>query len=252
MNAALIPTVIVDDDLSSINILLDHISEIPILRLPKIFTEPIEALTSLAHEKEGHLIFLDINMPGVSGITLAENLKYTSHKIIFTTCFPEYALQAIKVRAKEYLLKPFDLQELVTAVIIVINESYNKTQNHPLSNLLIFRTEKEPGKLIAIPKDDIVYVQGSNNHVHIYTNDDDYSVYLTLKELKDRLKNDSQFYRVHKSFMLNSNYLKNINGNKINLGKYDVLMSEQYKADFITDVKRILITSSRPRSSHTF
>jgi len=242
----IIPCIIVDNDASAIDIITDHISEIPRLKLNKTFTKPAVALTEIPLEKQRQLIFMDIDMPKLSGIDVAEGLKDLPHNIIFTTSYPEYAIEAFKVRAKHYLLKPFNLQEFARVVNDVIKEYYSVSKLERADHeAFYFRADGERSELTKVLKSDIVYFQGSNNHVHIYTPTEDFSVYMTMKEMEDKILENSRYYRVHKSYIVNTDFVKKITGNKINLGKYDVLMASHYKKDFIAYVERNLLRSKR-------
>jgi len=242
----IIPCIIVDDDSSAIDIIKEHLSEIPRLSLNKTFTRPAAALTEISLEEDSQLIFMDIDMPKITGISLAESLRGQDHNIIFTTSYPEYALEAFKVRARHYLLKPFDFVEFVTVVNEVIRECYSGWNlERENKDAFFLRTDSERSKLIKVLKSEIMYLQGSNNHVHIYTPTENFSVYLTIKEMEDKLKNNSRFFRIHKSYIVNIEFIKKIIGNKIDLGKYEVLMASHYKKDFIAYVERNLLRSKR-------
>jgi len=230
---------IVDDDQYAISILEKHITEIPELTVHRTFTRPVEALGAINSYQDNHLIFMDIDMPGMSGMRLAENLRNTSHNIIFTTSYQEYALDAIKVRAKHYLLKPFGLDDLAEVVNIVIRECYDhKNYDSEDDTAFFFRTDKEPGKLKRVEKGEIMYIQGANHHIHIYTPTENFSVYMPLGVIEKLLGKNREFYRVHKSYLLNADHVKNIEGNKISLGKYEVLMTSSFKKDFVSYVER--------------
>lgn len=238
--------IIVDDDISACNMLQNHLTHIPRLELRRVFTKPVEALMTIDNCPDTHLIFMDIDMPGMSGMKLAESLKNKDHNIIFTTSHSEFALDAIKVRAKHFLLKPYGLDDLAEVVNVVIRECYDfKNLDSEDEHTFFFKTDKEPGKLKKVDKDDIIYIQGSNHHVHIYTPTENFSTYMTLKEMDEKLKKKRQFYRVHKSYILNIDYIKNIEGNKINLGKYEVMMTASFKNDFISYVERNTIKTNR-------
>jgi len=241
-----ISCIFIDDELTAINILKDFASEMPRLKVHRTFTNPVEALSEISGEPDRKLIFMDIDMPAMTGLRLADNLKNSPHKIIFTTSHAEHAIAAFKVRAKHYLLKPFNIGDFAEVVNAVISEYYD-SQSLVRGNQKAFflRTNGERGKLIKVLKKDIIYLQGSNNHVHIYTPDNDYSVYMTMKEMEELLSGDQYFYRVHKSYMINTQFVREINGHRIDLGKYEVLMTPQYKQAFIDDVSKGILTSKR-------
>jgi len=242
----LIPCIIIDDDLSAIGILKEFISEFPRLNLEKTYTKPVAALNDISLLQESHLIFMDIDMPNLSGIGLADNLKDQHHNIIFTTCYPQYAIGAFKVRAKHYLLKPFNLAEFARVVNDVLKECYaSHTFEKESRDAFFFRASDDKGRVIKVLKKDVMFLQGSNNHVHLYTDVEDYSIYLTIKEMQEKLKHNPTFYRVHKSYIINSDFVKKIEGNKIDLGKYEVLMASHYKAAFSSYVEQNFLSTKR-------
>lgn len=242
----LISCIIIDDDPTAIRILEHHIAEIPRLKINRTYTKPVEALSDISREPNKQLIFMDIDMPSMSGIRLADNLKHKCHNIIFTTSYPEYALEAFKVRAKHYLLKPFNIGDFAEVVNEVVTEYYD-AQNvvSETDKAFFLRTNGERGRLTKILKAEIIYLQGSNNHVHIYTINNNYPVYMTIKEMEERLNENKHFYRVHKSYMINTAFVKEINGHKVDLGKYEVIMSPQYKTAFMEYVGQHILTSKR-------
>lgn len=241
-----ISCIIIDDDPTAVEILKDHISAMPRLKIEQIYTKPIEALNNISQCNCKYLIFMDIDMPAMSGIKLANSLKHRSHNIIFTTSYPDYALEAFKVRAKHYLLKSFNISDFAEVVNEVITEYYDSQHLESENDLAFFlRTNGERGKLTKVLKADMIYLQGSNNHVHIYTSDHNYSVYMTIKEMEEKLSDNKQFYRVHKSYIINTRFVKEINGHKIDLGKYQVLMTPQYKEAFMEYVNRNILISKR-------
>jgi len=243
-----ISCIIIDDDPTAINILQDHIAEMPRLKVHRVYTKPIEALNEISAESDKQLIFLDIDMPAMSGLRLADNLKHKSHNIVFTTSYPEFALDAFKVRAKHYLLKPFDIADFAVVVNEVLSECYDAQRIvNENEDAFFLRTNGERGRLTKVLKKDIIYLQGSNNHVHIYTPTNDYSVYMTIKEMEEKLQQNERFYRVHKSYIINTSFVREINGHKIDLGKYEVLMSPQYKEAFMHYIEDQILISKRLR-----
>ncbi|MFD2584575.1 LytR/AlgR family response regulator transcription factor [Pedobacter vanadiisoli] len=243
-----ISCIIIDDDPTAINILQDHIAEMPRLKIHRTFTKPVEALSEISAESNKQLIFLDIDMPAISGLRLADILKPKSHNIIFTTSYPEFALDAFKVRAKHYLLKPFNIGDFAEVVNEVLSEYYDaQSLVRENEEAFFLRTNGERGRLTKVLKKDIIYLQGSNNHVHIYTPTNDYSVYMTIKEMEEKLRENEHFYRVHKSYMINTSFVKEINGHKIDLGKYEVLMTPQYKEAFMNYIESQTLISKRLR-----
>jgi len=167
------------------------------------------------------VIFLDINMPGENGFQFLDSLKSQNFKIIFVTAYNEYALQAIKASAVDYLLKPVNIDELQEAVEKVRRSLTNPAaleQNQALLEHLLETVKKRsPPKKIALPQlgsitfievDDIVSLQADSNYTIIHMKDmQKLVISKTLKDFEDLL-DESQFARIHKSYIVNLKYIK--------------------------------------------
>ena len=241
-----IPIIIVDDEIGAINTLTDYISELPNLGLQKTFTKPLVALAELSREKIPHLIYMDIDMPGMSGITLTNSLKATPHHVIFTTSHPDYAIKAFDLRARHYLLKPFDLSEFADKTTVVVNEFF---QPHHLDNetddAFLLRKKPDSKRLIKVLKRNIIYIQGANNHIHFFTTHGDYSVYMTFKEITERLVRDPNFFMVQRSYIINREQLDEVEGNTLYLKEYQVPMSPNYSQSFMNWYNHVHLKTCR-------
>jgi DNA-binding LytR/AlgR family response regulator len=236
--------IVIDDDPSAISILVDHITYLPMLKLQKTYTKPLEALSDLTMSTQADLIFLDIDMPLISGIQLASSLKELSPKIIFTTAHDQYAIEAFKIRAKHYLLKPIDLDTFVQVVTDVIAEGLPVSSNVQKEEVLYVRPG-ERGLLTRIDKKDIMYMQTAGNYLHIFTSEQKYTVYMTIKEVNELLRSDERFFRIHKSFLINATYISKVVGNTVYLGKHPIPMSHAYKTDFVSYLDKNTLVSKR-------
>jgi len=228
----IINCVIIDDDPFAINVITNHIAEIPRLQVLQTYTNPIRALSEINDLKiKPDLIFLDIDMPGLSGISFAESARHSFPNIIFTTAFAEYAMKAFDLRAKHYLLKPIDLDIFCQKVYTVLLECFD----NPLDddNDAFYLRVGERGYRVKVLKEDIIYIQAAGNYLHIFTLEMHYTIYYSLQEMVQKLIGKTNFFRVHKSYIINSNYVQSIQGNTIHLQKYDVLMTAPFKADFV-------------------
>jgi two-component system LytT family response regulator len=167
------------------------------------------------------VIFLDISMPEESGFQFLSSLKSKNFKVVFVTAYNEYALQAIKASALDYILKPVNIVELQQAVEKVkrsLNSPVAVEQNRQLlQHLLDSVNKKTPPKKIALPQlgsisfievDDIVSLQADSNYTIIHMKDMHKLVITkTLKDFEDLLDAD-QFARIHKSYIVNLKYIK--------------------------------------------
>ncbi|MGO4875041.1 LytR/AlgR family response regulator transcription factor [Pedobacter psychrotolerans] len=241
-----IPCLIIDDESGAINTLNDYITELPGISLKGTYTKAITALAALIRETVPHLVYLDIDMPGMSGITLVKSLKDSPHHIIFTTSHPDYAIEAFDLRVRHYLLKPFDLSEFAQKTNVVIQEYFQPHRiDAETDEAFMLRKNPETKRLIKVLKRDIIYIQGANNHIHFYTTGGDYSVYMTFTEIEERLANDLKFYRVQRSYIINSDQLDEVEGNTLYLKGYQVIMSPNYNASFMDWFKQVYLKTRR-------
>jgi len=234
---------IIDDERHAISLLSTYISTIPNLELIKTFNNPIEALSGISPADNIDIIFLDIEMPHLSGIELARNLKPKARSIIFTSAFERYALEAFDVRATHYLLKPIKLAKFTQTVVGVIENELSE-KDPPGKNIKFFKTG-EKGKLTRLNKQDILYFEGAKNYVNMVTEETEQLVYLTLKDVEKIFCRDL-FYRVHKSHVINARKIQKIVGNTINLGQgYQVQMGESYKSNFLKFLEEKTLLTGR-------
>lgn len=241
-----IPCIIVDDNSSAISTITAYASEMPQLDLKKSYTKPIIAMGELSGEKIPHLIYMDIDMPGMSGIELANSLRDLPHHVIFTTSYPDFAIEAFDLRARHYLLKPFNLSEFARKTEVVIREFFDTLElDNETEDAFLLRKEIDSKRLIKVPKADIIYIQGANNHIHFYTTGGDYSVYMTFSEIRERLSGHPKFYHVQRSYIINTDQLDEIEGNTIYLKGYQVIMSPLYNAPFMKWVNGIWLKTRR-------
>ncbi|RQO66599.1 hypothetical protein DBR40_22225 [Pedobacter sp. KBW01] len=228
----IINCVIIDDDPFAIKVIANHIAEIPRLQILQTYTNPIKALSEINSLKNKlDLIFLDIDMPGLTGINFAESVRHSFPNIIFTTAFAEYAVKAFDLRAKHYLLKPIDLDIFSQKVYTVLLECFDNPLDE--DNDAFYLRVGERGYRVKVLKEDIIYIQAAGNYLHIFTSETHYTIYYSLQEMVQKLLGNTRFFRVHKSYIINTDYVHSIQGNTIHLQKYDVLMTVPYKADFV-------------------
>lgn len=237
--------VIIDDDRAAISILTDHIAEFPNLHIYKTFTKPIQALNEITNDESIDLIFLDIDMPGLSGIQLAESMQDRSPNIIFTTAHDTYALKAFDVRARDFLLKPIELDTFAKVVTRVLKECFEKKQTKFSYDDMAFFRPGARGIVDRIDLTGITHFRGAGNYVDIHTQDERYTIYMTIKEMSEILTADDRFFRVHKSYLINGSHVTRIVGNVVYLGKHPVPMTSPYKSRFCEFIGHKIWVSKR-------
>jgi Response regulator of the LytR/AlgR family len=237
--------VIIDDDHDGIEVLQDYISQFPTLNLTQVYTSPVTALTEVGLSDQVDLLFLDIDMPGISGVELAGHLKDRVGHIIFATAHREYAMNSYNLLVKYYLLKPFDFVRFASVISDVIYCNYTRPGHPSASDDDMYLRTGERGRATKVLKSEILYIQAASNYVSVQVRDTLYTTYMTLTEMTEKLKQDERFFRVHKSYIINKDHVKVVAGNTIDMGNHQVPMSSQYKNAFTTYIGKKTLTSKR-------
>ncbi len=213
---------ITDDEPQARKGLKGYVEQIPFLELAGVCEDAV-ALNQLLRTQEIDLLFLDIEMPYISGIELLKSLPRPP-KVIFTTAFEQYALKGFELEAVDYLLKPIPFDRFLKAV----NRAHDLLASQPQATVpdhLFIRTDE---KLVRIEWADILYVEGMENYVRIHTTQGTHITHATLKSVLDHLP-DPPFLQTHKSYIVNSSKITGIEGNVIELGKVQVPLSRTLK-----------------------
>ncbi len=240
----MINCIIVDDEQHAIDILVHYVKQTPHLELMASFTNPIEALQLLGKQKID-LVFLDIQMPELSGIDFIKAIHGKS-KVILTTAYSEFALEGYDLYVVDYLMKPIRLPRFLAAVqkaveqITAINEP--STQTETVDDDYIFVKTESKGKLLKINLADIDYIESMKNYVAIHRGGQKTMVYTSMKELEEHLPK-KQFLRVHKSFIIPISQITGIEGNMLRLKNVttEILIGENYKAELMEIIKGKMI-----------
>jgi len=231
----IINCIIVDDEPLALDLLKSYIDRTPFLNLITKCSSAVEALTVIEKETVD-LIFLDIQMPNLSGIDFSKMIVNTKPKIIFTTAFAEFALESYKVNAIDYLLKPINYTEFFLAA----NKAKSRILPQVINNLVEPQKANEDYifiksdyKLIKIEFNDLIYVEGLKDYLKFYTINSEEPI-LSLKSLKSlELELPSnQFMRIHRSFIVNLKKVNKVERNRIIYGKKYLPISEKYKEQF--------------------
>ncbi|WP_298540120.1 LytTR family DNA-binding domain-containing protein [uncultured Aquimarina sp.] len=203
---------IADDEPIARQIIENYIKEIPYLEVVSTCKNAFEVMAFL-QENNVDLLFLDINMPKLSGISLLKTMQQKP-QVIITTAYPEFAVEGFELSVIDYLLKPFSLERFIQAVIKVQQKSNNNVNNVVVEkeDTITSIYVKSDKKIIKLDLDAINYIEAYGNYIKIYT-DQMILTPTTLSDFSEKLSND--FIRIHKSFIVNFNKLKLIDGNQM-------------------------------------
>jgi len=230
----MITCVIVDDEQHAVNILTAYIVDLPDVKLLWSTTNILENIERLRNDSPD-LIFLDINMPKITGLDLIQILKSpaSNPQIIFTTAYSEYAVKGFEYEAIDYLLKPISFERFVKAIQKVQNLLGAKPDKQSGKKSYIFVKVDTKNKTVKINFSDILYVEGLKNYVSFFTSKERIVTLLNLKDLEQTFP-EEQFVRVHRSYIVAIDRIKSIDGNRIyleNSSNY-IPLGETYKEKF--------------------
>ncbi len=229
-----ITCVIVDDEPMALNLVESYVEKTPFLILKKKCNSAIEAMEFIKTEPVD-LLFLDIQMPDLTGIEFSKMLPKDT-RVIFTTAFDQYALEGFKVEALDYLLKPFDYAEFLAAANKARTWFELVKGNKPniVSEEKEFLFVKSEYKQLRIKLEDVLYFEGLKDYIKIWLKDNPKPILtlMSLKSLEEELP-ETKFMRVHRSFIVSLKNIEVIERSQIIINKQRITVSEQYKPKFL-------------------
>lgn len=238
----MIRCLIVDDEWDALDVMTHYVQQTPILHLVKATTNPLEALQIVATQKVD-LLFLDIQMPQLSGLDLAKAIAGRA-RVILTTAYSEFAVDAYDLEVIDYLLKPIPFPRFLTAVQRAarqINESDAAVLPAAEEDYIFVKTESK-GKLLKIELPHIDYIEAANNYVAVVQGGKKTLVYTTMKDMEERLPKKG-FIRVQKSFIVPIARIAGIEGNKLLLKNVaaEIVIGESYKPALMEIIRSRMI-----------
>ena len=219
---------IIDDEPLAAGLLKSYAEKTPFLSLIGTYGSALEAMKEL-RENPAQLLFLDIQMPELSGIEFAKILPAET-KIIFTTAFQQYAIEGYKVNALDYLLKPISYEDFLRAANKAL-DYYTVTQKQQTYAQDRFMYVKSDYKLIRVSLDDILYVEGLKDYVRIYLADGQKIMSLmNMKKFEEYLPHP-EFLRTHRSYIVHMSKAQSVDRFRIVFGSEYIPISDSYKED---------------------
>lgn len=222
----------IDDEPYALKIIEDYISRIPFLNLKATFNNALEPLEYLK-EKPIDIIFLDIQMSGLTGVQFLKVL-HKKPMVIFTTAYDNYALQGFELDVVDYLLKPIEFERFLIAVEKASNRLNGKEYKEVLSTPSYTNTYffvKTGFKIQKVVFSEIKYIEGQGDYLKIVTVKEKIMTLQTYKDLEVILPK-TKFIRVHKSYMIGIDHVKSVQKNRISIGDVIIPISETYKGAF--------------------
>jgi DNA-binding LytR/AlgR family response regulator len=226
--------VIIDDEPIARKVMQEFIEEIDFLELTGQAENPLKAM-SLLNDNDVDVIFLDINMPKINGLDFLKNSK-TQAMIIMTTAYAEYAVESYGLDVLDYLVKPIAFERFLKAC--------NKAKEiEKVRKTALLKADKKDdhffikcnNQIEKVFYDDLIYAEAMLNYVMLYTNLKKMMVYITIKNLEEQLPAEI-FIKVHKSFIVNINKVKSIEGSILNIGNEKITISQNLREKVITEI----------------
>lgn len=223
--------IVVDDEPLACRLMTSYVNRTEGLTLAGSYTSAVAALDAII-DLQPDIAFLDIQMPGMSGLEIAAKVPETT-RIVFTTAYPDFALDGFKVNAIHYLLKPISYDEFLEAVkraAAIGNRSYRR-----------YISVKSEYRLIRIDVDSILYIEGLKDYIKIYTDDQQRPILtlMSLKSIETMLPAES-FMRVHRSFIANTDRIRMLEQGRIAYGDVRIPVSDNYRSALMERLQNTL------------
>jgi DNA-binding LytR/AlgR family response regulator len=233
----MINCIAVDDEPLALDLIEDNIKQVPFLNLVGTCKNAFEAAEIIQNNKID-LIFLDIQMPGISGIQFIKSLT-SNPMVIFITAYEQYALEGFDLNVIDYLLKPVSLERFLKACnkaneFFVLKNQANKTQNSFIDEYFFVNAEYS---LVKIKYNEILYIEGLKDYIKIYLSTQPRPVItrMTMKSIEEKLS-VLPFMRVHKSFIVSLSKIESIRNLKISIGTHIIPVSEQFADELLVKI----------------
>ena len=224
---------IVDDEPLALDLLESYVSRTPFLHLVAQCDSAVKAL-SVIEEEPIDLVFLDIQMPGITGIEFARTISKKT-LVIFTTAYTEYALDSYEVDAIDYLIKPVEAERFQKAVdkalsyhSLLLKEEKEAIETIVTAEYFFVKAER---RYFKVNFSDILFIEGLKDYVILQLNDQRIITRMSLKAIFDLLPK-SIFLRVNKSYIVNTDHIESFDNNDIFIKSYEIAIGNSYRDDF--------------------
>ena len=223
--------IIVDDETIAREVIATHLSKIPNIKIIASCKSAIEAFSVLrAHDID--LVFLDINMPDISGISFAKSIN-KDVKIIFTTAYRDFAVEGFELQAVDYLLKPISFDRLLKAVntYFDIHTDSNHSENKKIepNDFMFVRSDR---RMIKIDFESIIYIESYSDYIKIHLTNETVVTRETISAIEAKLPNKS-FLRIHRSYIIALKHIVSFTNEEITINNTALTISRSYKKDVL-------------------
>ena len=237
--------VIIDDEQFSVDALLKYIDLLPYLNVNAIYTDPLLALSSASSAEAIDLVFMDVDMPSLSGIELAAVWRGKTKKLIFTTAHSKYAFEAFEVAADAFLLKPFSFAKFS----ITINRLFPQRNDSAAGNeYFLVKSKEDDLAIVKVRFDDVIAFESTQNHIKIYQSGDRVlTAYLTLKDVLQLTRSRPEFLQLHRAFIISTEHIGQIKGTTVLMNnQLSFHVGDIFREQFTAYVDEKLLVRARP------
>jgi len=227
--------IIVEDELPAQNLLKNYLSKIPEMQLLATFQSAMDA-NNYFKSNTVDLVFLDVNLPDISGLDFIKTVK-NAPAIIMTTAYPEYAVSSFELDTiVDYLVKPFGFDRFLKAVNKAEDRLIKKdVVNQTVEDSIFLNVDKTLHKIIL---NDILFLESDRNYITIVTQTQKLSFIDSLKNWNQKLP-DLEFVQIHKSYIINAKYVTKISGNEVYINTHRLPIGRTYKANLLKKLRII-------------
>jgi two-component system LytT family response regulator len=224
-----IKCILIDDEPLAIKVLLNYFENFSDFEIIGTFNNSLEGLEFI-NSNSVDAVFLDINMPMMTGFELISLIENKT-RVVITTAFREFAAESYDLEVLDYLVKPIPLPRFIKC-IHKIEAEYNlknniKTENHRLEPHIFIKVDK---KMVKINIDEILFIEGMKEYIKVVTSEKTYITHKSLTSLTEELPTD-RFMRIHKSYTIALNKVKSIEGNRIQILSYTIPIGRNYSKE---------------------
>jgi DNA-binding LytR/AlgR family response regulator len=236
----MINCLVVDDEPIARKGMLEHLRQVEFMNCVAACRSAVEA-TQWMQSNRIDLVFLDIQMPKLTGIDFIKNLPHPP-LVIFTTAYPQYAVEGYELDILDYLLKPISFSRFYKASVKAYD--YLKLKNkYELNDADDFFFIKCNQKIEKIKIADVLYIEGMSNYIIVHTTQKKYITYLTFKGVEEQLP-QYLFIRIHKSFLVSVNAIKTIDGNELKIEHISLPISKTYREEVLARISNKMLKRS--------
>jgi len=220
--------IIIDDEPIAIQVIQDHLEQFSNIECIRGFTKALDAMETL-NKGNIDLLFLDINMPGISGVEFLKSL-HQPPKVIFTTAYRNFAVDAFELDAVDYLVKPISFERFLKAInkFLALNQQVEAAKEQK-KEYIILKADKKNHK---IPLENMLFIESLDNYIKVHTTDKSLICYEKLSNIEKDLPPED-FIRIHRSYIININKVDVFTSSYLEIGAHNFTIGRNYKEEVL-------------------